>query len=52
MGPGEGGGAGGVTPGMSSSGTGEFAVSDGSRRYEFRRHKEANSRVATGTAYD
>lgn len=29
-GPGEGGGAGGVTPGISSRGSGEFPLSDGS----------------------
>lgn len=51
-GPGDGGGAGGVTPGISSSGSGEFKLSVGSKIKAFFKHKEANSRFATGTAYE
>lgn len=51
-GPGDGGGAGGVTPGINKSGSGEFKLSEGNNKYAFFKHNEANSRFATGTAYE
>lgn len=51
-GPGDGGGAGGVRPGIRSNGSGEFGLSEGSSKYAFFRHKDANSKFATGTAYE
>lgn len=50
--PGEGGGAGGVIPGIRNSGTGGVACDEGMRREAFLRHNEANSNEGTGTAYD
>lgn len=47
-----GGGAGGVTPGIRNRGSGGDAVSDGISSLAFRRQREANSNVGTGTAYD
>lgn len=47
-----GGGAGGVTPGIRKSGSGGEAVSDGISSLALRRHKVANSKHGTGTAYD
>lgn len=47
---GEGGGAGGVTPGIRNKGTGGAVEDEGIKRKAFRRHKEANSRDGTGMA--
>lgn len=49
-GPGLGGGAGGVTPGIKRRGTGDEAASEGSNKIALCKHNEANSKVATGTA--
>lgn len=51
-GPGLGGGAGGVMPGLTSRGTGDDTAFEGSSNCAFLRHKVANSNVGTGTAYD
>lgn len=51
-GPGLGGGIGGCTPDINKRGIGDEAVSEGNKRYAFLKHKEANSNVGTGTAYE
>ena len=41
-----------MTPGIKNKGMGDVLLSEGKRVAALRKHREANSREGTGTAYD